>query len=408
MAIPLTVTYHAIEQFQQHVAPLAPEAIEPIVREVHRNRILLAAMDPKYPDTPFYWGSHAGVDFAIAVGPDRNNPGAEYAATTIGLGHLERLLRTRRATGLSVEVSAGEEAGVATAARTSGAMGSRPFANLVAEARVAALEWPETRSRSLKYTEPPYRGLETAWAQVWHWAAQLSGVPPTALEYAPLAEPSGWYATFTVRGRACVCFLGQNAMVELYLIDQPARIVPFPAATDPGRTRVVPLTAGVASIIGLPEGALLSPVAKGSENGVKRVQVRALYPGTFDPITKGHLHLISRIGQLFESVVIAAAENPAKGTTFTLEERLAYIRQEVDRAGLKGIEVMSYRGLTVDLALEQGCQVLVRGLRAVSDYEYEVQMATVNKMIAPQVDTLFLMADKDFSFISSSIIKDIL
>jgi len=136
--------------------------------------------------------------------------------------------------------------------------------------------------------------------------------------------------------------------------------------------------------------------------------VRALYPGTFDPITRGHLHLLTRACQLFETVVIAAADNTAKATVFSLQERMDLIRQEVAAAGLSGIEVTSYTELTVDFAVAQGCQAIVRGLRAVSDYEYEVQMAIINRNIAPQVDTVFLMADQDHSFISSSIIKDIL
>ncbi|MEO7993116.1 MAG: pantetheine-phosphate adenylyltransferase [bacterium] len=140
----------------------------------------------------------------------------------------------------------------------------------------------------------------------------------------------------------------------------------------------------------------------------RREPVRVLYPGTFDPLTRGHEHLILRLCQLFDTVVIAAAQSSDKGTVFTLEERLDLIARTVEREGLDGVKVISFHGLTVDLAREQGCQVIARGLRAISDYEYEVQMAIVNKSIAPSIDTVFLMADKDHSFISSSIIKDIL
>lgn len=408
MPLPLTFTRHALDQFREHVADWDDPAIRDVMNQVHRQRVLLTAQDPKYPDTPFYWGTHAGRDFALAIGTDRDNAQGEYVATTIGLGHLERILRTRRARQESVQLGWQDRGEAATKSRLTPALTSKPFQDLSANVEESFAEWPTESSRLLSWNQPPVTGNTDAWAQIWRWLDRLAGVRIAKLEFNPIGDPPGWWATLRAGQREPRLFIGHNAMAELYILDQPAKIVAFPDPDVPGRLRVVPLTAGHDSQPGLPGDAREAPYAASGATAPRRSTVRALYPGTFDPITKGHLHLLTRACQLFETVVIAAADNTAKSTVFSLEERLDLIRKEVEAVGLHGIEVTSYKELTVDFAVAQGCQAIVRGLRAVSDYEYEVQMAIINRNIAPQVDTVFLMADQDHSFISSSIIKDIL
>jgi len=400
MPPPLTITSHAIAQFAEHVAPLPESEVRELFNRVHREQVLLTAQDPKYPETPFFWGTLNGRDFALAIGPDRAIPGGHYVATTIGLGHLERILRSRRARQQTVRL---ESSGKPGAGGT-----NRPFQELAATVREVNVDWPEEGSQSLTWKQAPMPGHSQAWAQIWRWLELLSGVKVVRVEWNPLADPPGWWATLRQGQREPLIFVGSSPMAELYILDQPAHIVPFPDPLIPGRLRIVPLPAGRGHQMGLPEEAREAPLMTVSGHQQRRLPVRALYPGTFDPITKGHLHLLNRACQLFDTVVIAAADNAEKSTVFSLEERLALVQQEVEGAGLTGVEVTSYRELTVDFAVAQGCQVIVRGLRAVSDYEYEVQMAIINRNIAPQVDTVFLMADQDHSFISSSIIKDIL
>jgi len=131
----------------------------------------------------------------------------------------------------------------------------------------------------------------------------------------------------------------------------------------------------------------------------------AVYPGTFDPVTNGHLDIITRAVKLFDQVIIAVACENYKNTLFDSQERLA-LMQSVTK-GMEHVEVDSFQGLLVDYCQKKGAITVIRGLRAVSDFEYEFQMALMNKKLNHRVDTMFLMTDQKYSFISSSIIKQV-
>ncbi|HSQ69404.1 MAG TPA: pantetheine-phosphate adenylyltransferase [Steroidobacteraceae bacterium] len=131
----------------------------------------------------------------------------------------------------------------------------------------------------------------------------------------------------------------------------------------------------------------------------------AMYPGTFDPITHGHLDLVRRACRIFDRVVIAIAANPAKAPLFSLEERVALAREVV--AELPNVEVSGYTGLTVNFAREQGLNVIMRGLRAVSDFEFEFQLATMSRHLDGEVETVFLTPTEQYNFVSSTLIREI-
>ena len=134
-----------------------------------------------------------------------------------------------------------------------------------------------------------------------------------------------------------------------------------------------------------------------------------LYPGTFDPVTLGHLDIISRAVKLVDHLVIGVAINAAKAPLFTLDERVAMLRREAGQvaAGHATIEVRAFDTLLVHFAAEVGAQVIVRGLRAVSDFEYEFQMVAMNQRLSSEVETVFLMADPMHQAISSRLVKEI-
>ena len=131
----------------------------------------------------------------------------------------------------------------------------------------------------------------------------------------------------------------------------------------------------------------------------------ALYPGTFDPVTNGHLDLVRRAATIFERVVVAIAANPGKTPLFSRDERVA-LAQEV-LGDIPNVEVLGYTGLTVAFAQENGLGVMIRGLRAVSDFEFEFQLATMSRQLSPHVETVFLTPTEQFSFISSSMVREI-
>ena len=131
----------------------------------------------------------------------------------------------------------------------------------------------------------------------------------------------------------------------------------------------------------------------------------ALYPGTFDPVTNGHRDLVSRAATIFERVVVAIAANPAKAPLFSLEERVHLAREVL--GDIPNVEVLGYTGLTVAFAQENGLGVMIRGLRAVSDFEFEFQLATMSRQLSPHVETVFLTPTEQFSFISSSMVREI-
>jgi pantetheine-phosphate adenylyltransferase len=132
----------------------------------------------------------------------------------------------------------------------------------------------------------------------------------------------------------------------------------------------------------------------------------ALYPGTFDPVTNGHLDIVRRGIRLFERVVIAVGVRAGKEALFTTEERVALLREAV--RDLAGVSVATFDGLVVDFAAEQGAGVLLRGVRMPSDYEYEAQMAVTNHALAPELETALLIASPETAFISSTLIKEVL
>lgn len=133
--------------------------------------------------------------------------------------------------------------------------------------------------------------------------------------------------------------------------------------------------------------------------------VGAMYPGTFDPITNGHQDLIRRAAGLFDRVVVAVAASPNKKPMFSLMERVALIREVT--AGIDNVEVMGYNGLTVEFAEKHGLAVIIRGLRAVSDFEFEFQLANMNRHLNARVETVFLTPTETFSYISSSLVREI-
>jgi len=133
--------------------------------------------------------------------------------------------------------------------------------------------------------------------------------------------------------------------------------------------------------------------------------VAAMYPGTFDPITLGHEDLVRRACRLFDKVVIAIAANPSKEPMFSLEERVDLAQAAM--ADLGNVEVMGYDGLTVDFATAHDLQVIVRGLRAISDFEYEFQLANMNRHLTAEVETAFLTPTETYTYISSSLVREI-
>ena len=132
---------------------------------------------------------------------------------------------------------------------------------------------------------------------------------------------------------------------------------------------------------------------------------RAVYPGTFDPITRGHEDLVRRAAGLFDHVLLAIAANPGKAPMFDVEERVAMAREVL--ADISNVQVAGYSGLTVQLARAQGIGVIVRGLRAVSDFEFEFQLANMGRHIAPDVETVYLTPKEQFTFISSTLVREI-
>ena len=133
--------------------------------------------------------------------------------------------------------------------------------------------------------------------------------------------------------------------------------------------------------------------------------IRAVYPGTFDPLTRGHEDLVRRASTLFDAVILAVADSRSKKPFFTLEERLDMARQVL--ADLGNVEVMGFHGLLIDFARQHDARVVVRGLRAVSDFEYEFQLAGMNRNLSPDMETVFLTPSEQHMFISATLVREI-
>ena len=132
---------------------------------------------------------------------------------------------------------------------------------------------------------------------------------------------------------------------------------------------------------------------------------KAIYPGSFDPITNGHIDIIERTSKMFDKVIVGVLKNSAKRPLFSSVERVNMIKDVLGH--LPNVEVFEFDGLLVDFAHEQNCNILVRGLRVITDFEYELQLAQTNKIIAPELETVFLSTNLKYSYLSSSIVKEI-
>jgi pantetheine-phosphate adenylyltransferase len=130
-----------------------------------------------------------------------------------------------------------------------------------------------------------------------------------------------------------------------------------------------------------------------------------IYPGTFDPITSGHLDVLARASRLFDKVTVAVADNAAKGPLFSAEERVSMILPNVGR--FPNVSVTTFGGLLVDFAAEQKADAIIRGLRALSDFEFEFNMALMNRHLRPMIETIFVMPNEQFSYTSSSLVKQV-
>jgi len=131
----------------------------------------------------------------------------------------------------------------------------------------------------------------------------------------------------------------------------------------------------------------------------------AVYPGTFDPITNGHSDIVTRAAILFEKVIVAVAASPGKGPMFSIEQRVGLAREAL--ADIENVEVCQFDTLLVDFASQHEAKVILRGLRAVSDFEYEFQLAGINRRLAPDVETLFLRPAEQYAYISSSLVREV-
>ena len=131
----------------------------------------------------------------------------------------------------------------------------------------------------------------------------------------------------------------------------------------------------------------------------------AIYPGSFDPFTNGHLDVLKRAMKVFDKVIVLVAVNSGKKTVFTTEERVAFLKETL--RDLPGVEVDSYEGLTVEYAALHNAKHIIRGLRAVMDFEYEFQLASANRYVGPDIDMVFFMASSETSFISSSVVNEL-
>jgi len=138
---------------------------------------------------------------------------------------------------------------------------------------------------------------------------------------------------------------------------------------------------------------------------MEKIAKIALYPGTFDPITNGHIDLIHRASKLFDQVIVAVASSSRKNPRFTLEERIDLAEKVLSEC--PNVSVKGFNVLLVDFAKQQNANILIRGLRAISDFEYEFQLASMNRNLAPQIESLFLMPADEYSFISSSLVKEV-
>ncbi len=137
--------------------------------------------------------------------------------------------------------------------------------------------------------------------------------------------------------------------------------------------------------------------------------IKVIYPGTFDPITFGHLDIIKRTIKIFSNLVIAVAEDTSKSPIFSLEERISLVKEDISTLlpKNKNIEVKSFKGLLVDFAQAENAMVIIRGMRAVSDFEYEFQLAYMNYKLSPNIETIFLPASENGHFISSRFVKEV-
>ena len=133
--------------------------------------------------------------------------------------------------------------------------------------------------------------------------------------------------------------------------------------------------------------------------------VKAIYPGSFDPVTNGHLDLIARAANIFDHLVVAILRNSSKNPLFTVEERVAMLSEGT--AEFNNVSVSTFDGLLVEFAREERAHAVVRGIRAISDYEYELQMALMNRRLSPDLETIFLMPDAKYSFVSSRLVKEV-
>ncbi len=140
----------------------------------------------------------------------------------------------------------------------------------------------------------------------------------------------------------------------------------------------------------------------------KKKKTKAIYPGTFDPVTNGHISLIERAAQLFDELVVAVSMNAGKNPFFDFDERILMMSETLKKnEQLKNIQVVGFDGLLADLAQETNAKAIIRGLRAVSDFEYEFQMALMNRKLVREVETVFLMPSLSWVYLSSTIVKDV-
>ncbi|MFH1283231.1 MAG: pantetheine-phosphate adenylyltransferase [bacterium] len=135
------------------------------------------------------------------------------------------------------------------------------------------------------------------------------------------------------------------------------------------------------------------------------MEMKAIYPGSFDPVTNGHLDIVERAGKVFTNIIIAVSNRSVKSYTFSLTERVDMVKKSTKNKAF--VEVISFEGLLVDLAKKLKCFTVIRGLRAISDFEYEFQMALMNRSLDSKIETMFLMPDEKYTYLSSSLIKEI-